>query len=60
MRQKQMLLLFLLFQVLGVFAQEQVKPPTGFINAHPADHLPPYIKLVCGFGQQPPFVGYCI
>lgn len=51
--QKYILLLFLLFQVPGVFAQERIKPPTGFINANPADHLPPYIKLVCGFGERP-------
>ena len=53
MRQNKILLLFLFFQVQVVFAQEQIKSPSGLINANPIDHLPPYIKLVSGFGERP-------
>lgn len=55
MKQKQFLLLFILLQAIGVLGQNNVKPKpqSGFINSHPADHLPPYIKLACGFGERP-------
>ena len=53
MGQKYILLLFLLFQVPGVCAQDRLKPRTGFINASPIDNLPPYINLVSGFGERP-------
>ncbi len=53
MSQNKILLLFLFFQVQVVFAQEQIKSPSGLINANPIDHLPPYIKLVSGFGERP-------
>ncbi|ALM06409.1 hypothetical protein SB49_00205 [Sediminicola sp. YIK13] len=53
MRQNKILLLFLFFQVQVFFAQEQIKSPSGLINANPIDNLPPYIKLVSGFGERP-------
>lgn len=28
-------------------------PQSGFINGHPDDDLPSYIKKVCGFGERP-------
>ena len=28
-------------------------PQSGFKTGHPADHLPSYIKQVCGFGERP-------
>lgn len=42
-----------LFIISEGFSQDQPPPQSGFINAHPADHLPPYIKLACGFGERP-------
>ena len=53
MKQKQILLLFILLRAIDVFAKNNAKPQSGFINANPADHLPPYIKLACGFGERP-------
>jgi hypothetical protein len=53
MRQRQILLLYLLLQVTGTFGQDIVTPQSGFINSHPADNLPSYIKLACGFGERP-------
>ncbi len=53
MRQRQILLLYLLLQVIGAFGQDIAKPQSGFINSHPADNLPSYIKLACGFGERP-------
>ncbi len=53
MAKKYILLLFLLIPIVGVFSQDIPKPTTGFIDAHPADNLPSYIKLVSGFGERP-------
>jgi hypothetical protein len=53
MRRQKILILCLLLQATGTFGQDNVTAQSGFINAHPADHLPPYIKLACGFGERP-------
>jgi len=54
MKKHQILFLYILFQAIAVFGQDsdEIKQ-SGFINAHPADHLPSYIKLACGFGERP-------
>ncbi|MGC9342228.1 MAG: TolB family protein [Bacteroidales bacterium] len=53
MKQQQFLFLFILFQAIAAFGQDGDIEQSGFINAHPADHLPSYIKLACGFGERP-------
>lgn len=53
MKQQQFILLYLLFQAIAAFGQDSEIEQSGFINAHPADHLPSYIKLACGFGERP-------
>ena len=53
MRGLQILFLCILIHAIAAFGQENVKAQSGFINANPADHLPPYIKLACGFGERP-------
>jgi hypothetical protein len=50
---KQILLLFILLQAAVAFGENSAEPQSGFINANPADHLPPYIKLASGFGERP-------
>ena len=52
-RQEQILLLCILLQAISVFGQGNVKTGHGLINASPIDNLPPYIKLVSGFGERP-------
>lgn len=37
----------------GIFAQNQPAPQSGFRTGRPADHLPPYIRMVSGFGERP-------
>jgi hypothetical protein len=51
-RQEQILLLYILLTI-SVFGQGNVKTEPGLINASPIDNLPPYIKLVSGFGERP-------
>lgn len=53
MREKVILISVLFLMTFVASSQENTKPQSGFINAHPADHLPPYIKLACGFGERP-------
>ncbi len=53
MRLPQLLLIYLLLQTIPVFGQGNINTEPGLINASPADHLPPYIKLVSGFGERP-------
>jgi hypothetical protein len=53
MRQPQILLLYLLLQTIIVLGQGNVKTESDKINASPIDSLPPYIKLVSGFGERP-------
>lgn len=50
---RQILFLFILLQATGKIGHGQEKPQSGFIDAHPEDHLPSYIKRVCGFGERP-------
>ncbi len=51
---KQHLLLFYLsFHVIFAFGQDSSNFQSRLIDAHPADHLPPYIKMACGFGERP-------
>src|SRR5210317_444513 len=51
--QQQILLLCFLLQTISGLGQGNIKTETGFINASPIDNLPPYIKLVSGFGERP-------
>ncbi len=53
MNTKITLLFGFLLIAINVISQNKNKPQSGFIDAHPADHLPPYIKLACGFGERP-------
>ncbi len=53
MKKLQFLLLFIIFPAITTFGQETAESQPGLINASPADHLPPYIKLACGFGERP-------
>jgi hypothetical protein len=53
MRKYHILIFCTLLQVCFLFGQDHVETRSGFINAHPADHLPSYIKLACGFGERP-------
>jgi len=53
MKQQQFLFLCILLHALAAFGQDSEINQSGFINAHPADHLPSYIKLACGFGERP-------
>ena len=53
MKQHLFILLCIIFQALTAFGQDGEKKQPGFINASPADHLPSYIKLACGFGERP-------
>ena len=53
MKKQQFLFLCILFQTLAALGQDSQIKQSGFINAHPADHLPSYIKLACGFGERP-------
>ncbi len=53
MRLLLILLGYLLLQPTTLFGQDYVNTEPGSINASPADHLPPYIKLVSGFGERP-------
>ena len=53
MVRKLILILLFFFHVFWVFGQKKVEPLSGFINASPIDNLPPYIKLVSGFGERP-------
>jgi len=52
---KQTLILFLciLFQAIAAFGQDSEIKQSGLINAHPADHLPSYIRVASGFGERP-------
>jgi len=50
---RQLLLLCMLIHAIAAFGQDNEKAQSGLINANPADHLPPYIKLACGFGERP-------
>jgi hypothetical protein len=53
MRLRQILLIFLIIKVTGIYGQDIEIPQSGFLNSHPEDNLPPYIKLLCGFGERP-------
>jgi len=52
-RRLPLLLLSLLLQTMNVFGQGSAKTETCLINASPLDSLPPYVKLVSGFGERP-------
>ncbi|MBN3520379.1 hypothetical protein JYB62_10220 [Algoriphagus lutimaris] len=47
------LLSCILLQSINAFGQGQEKTEPQLINASPTDNLPPYIKLVSGFGERP-------
>jgi len=47
------LLVFILLHTIGVLGQGNVKSEAGSKNGSPIDNLPPYIKLVSGFGERP-------
>jgi len=53
MKKQQFLLFYLLFQAIAAIGQDSEIEKSGFIDAHPADQLPPYVKLACGFGERP-------
>jgi hypothetical protein len=46
-------LLLLLFPAAMAFGQGTQEGQPGQREGHPADHLPPYIKLASGFGERP-------
>ncbi len=48
-----LLLLVLIFQVAPSFGQGATDIERGSLIGSPADDLPPYIKLVSGFGERP-------
>ena len=50
---KQILLLFFLIQVFYAMGQGHHPTKPDVMNASPIDNLPPYIKLVSGFGERP-------
>jgi hypothetical protein len=50
---QRLLLLCILLQTITVFGQGHLKSEPDLINASPIDNLPPYIKLVSGFGERP-------
>lgn len=45
------LLLFLYFPL--AFSQQEGNVVSEYLNGHPDDNLPAYIKKVCGFGERP-------
>jgi hypothetical protein len=45
-------LLFFLPQTGPAQNNEEI-PQSGFKTGHPADHLPSYVRMVCGFGERP-------
>lgn len=51
--QQPILLLCILLQAISVFGQGNEETESGKINASPVDNLPPYVKLVSGFGERP-------
>jgi hypothetical protein len=51
--QQSILLVCLLFTTTLAFGQDQIKAETALKSGSPADDLPPYIKLVSGFGERP-------
>lgn len=53
MKQHHFLLLYLLVGAITAFGQAGETDQSGFINAHPADQLPSYIRLASGFGERP-------
>ena len=53
MRLPQIFLIYLLLQTITVSGQDNINTEPALINASPADNLPPYIKLVSGFGERP-------
>lgn len=53
MRFLQLLLIALALQTTNVYGQVNVKTEPAVKNGSPADDLPPYIKLVSGFGERP-------
>src|SRR6056297_2612019 len=53
MRLLPILLSYLILLSIPVFGQGNVDTEPGSINASPTDDLPPYIKLVSGFGERP-------
>ena len=53
MKKQLFLFLFIVFQAIVAFGQDSELKQAGLINAHPADHLPSYIKLAVGFGERP-------
>lgn len=47
------LLIFILFHTFAAFGQGPVTTAPDLINASPIENLPPYIKLISGFGERP-------
>ena len=47
-----MLCILLTFGLIAM-AQDQPAPQSGFLEGHPDDYLPHYIRKVCGFGERP-------
>jgi 2-keto-4-pentenoate hydratase len=46
-------MVFIMAAMLSASSQENAIPQSGFRSGHPADFLPPYIKMVSGFGERP-------
>lgn len=53
MMYRRLLLLFILVQTVGVYGQSHEKTEPGMMKGSPVDNLPPYIRLVSGFGERP-------
>ncbi len=50
---QRLLLLFLLVLTMSAYGQYPEKSRPELIDGSPVDHLPPYIKMVSGFGERP-------
>lgn len=50
---KNLLIIILLLPTSFSFGQASGNTDTGFLEGHPADSLPSYIRLVSGFGERP-------
>src|SRR6056297_161353 len=48
-----LLLITLLLQSMSVLGQNNTETEPGFKSGSPTDNLPPYVKLISGFGERP-------
>jgi len=48
-----LLLITLLLQSMSVLGQNNTETEPGFKAGSPTDNLPPYVKLISGFGERP-------